>query len=52
MSDESDYSPEELAAAEGAAPLCGERLAEARREQQITVLEVAKELALAKADPS
>ena len=46
MSEESDNSPEELAAAEGAAPLCGERLAEARREQQITVLEVAKELHL------
>ena len=46
MSEQSDNSPEELAAAEGAAPLCGERLAEARREQQITVLEVAKELHL------
>jgi cytoskeleton protein RodZ len=46
MSEESDNSPEELPAAEGAGPLCGERLAEARREQQITVLEVAKELHL------
>ena len=46
MSEESDNSPEELEAAEGTGPLCGERLAEARREQQITVLEVAKELHL------
>ena len=46
MSEESDNSPEEKPEAEGAGPLCGERLAEARREQQITVLEVAKELHL------
>jgi cytoskeleton protein RodZ len=46
MSEESDNSPEELPPAESAGPLCGERLAEARREQQITVLEVAKELHL------
>jgi len=46
MSDESDISPEEKSTADGAVPLCGERLAEARREQQITVLEVAKELHL------
>jgi cytoskeleton protein RodZ len=46
MSEESDDSPEEKPEAEGAAPLCGERLAQARREQQITVLEVAKELHL------
>ncbi len=46
MSEESDKSPDESPAAESAGPLCGERLAEARREQQITVLEVAKELHL------
>jgi cytoskeleton protein RodZ len=46
MSEESDNSPEEESETEGAGPLCGERLAEARREQQITVLEVAKELHL------
>jgi cytoskeleton protein RodZ len=46
MSEDSDISPEEKPEAEGAGPLCGERLAEARREQQITVLEVAKELHL------
>ncbi len=46
MSEESDKSSEEVSETEGAGPLCGERLAEARREQQITVLEVAKELHL------
>ena len=46
MNDESDNSPAEKPEAEGAGPLCGERLADARREQQITVLEVAKELHL------
>ena len=46
MNEESDKSAEEIAATEGAGPLCGERLAKARREQQITVLEVAKELHL------
>jgi cytoskeleton protein RodZ len=46
MSDPNDNSPEENAATESREPLCGERLAEARREQQITVLEVAKELHL------
>jgi cytoskeleton protein RodZ len=44
MSDEQDKSAEKNSAAEG--PKCGERLAEARREQKISVLEVAKELHL------
>ena len=46
MSDESDKVSEEITEAEGTGPLCGERLAEARREQQISLLEVAKELHL------
>jgi cytoskeleton protein RodZ len=46
MSEENDNSSEEKPEAEGAGPLCGERLGQARREQQITVLEVAKELHL------
>jgi cytoskeleton protein RodZ len=46
MSEDSDNSLEEKPEAEGAGAMCGERLAEARREQQITVLEVAKELHL------
>lgn len=46
MSEESDKSPAANSATESVGPLCGERLAEARREQQITVLEVAKELHL------
>ena len=46
MSEESDISPEDKPEAEERGPLCGERLAQARREQQITVLEVAKELHL------
>lgn len=46
MSEESDKSNEANSATESTGPLCGERLAEARREQQITVLEVAKELHL------
>lgn len=37
---------EEQVEAEGEGPRCGERLAEARREQQISVVEVAKELHL------
>jgi cytoskeleton protein RodZ len=45
MSDGTDTS-EEQAANEGDDLRCGERLAEARREQQISVLEVAKELHL------
>jgi cytoskeleton protein RodZ len=46
MTEPSETSPEENSASESSEPLCGERLAEARREQQITVLEVAKELHL------
>ena len=46
MSEESDKSPAANSATESVGPLCGERLADARREQQITVLEVAKELHL------
>lgn len=45
MSDDTDTA-EEQAANEGDDLRCGERLAEARREQQISVLEVAKELHL------
>jgi cytoskeleton protein RodZ len=44
MSDEQDKSVEEQVDAEPKGPRGGERLAEARREQQISVLEVAKEL--------
>jgi cytoskeleton protein RodZ len=46
VTDEQDTTVEEQPAAEPQGPRCGERLAEARREQQITVLEVAKELHL------
>lgn len=46
MSDEQDKPVEEQPDAESKGPRCGERLAEARREQQISVLEVAKELHL------
>ena len=46
MSDEQDKPVEEQPEAESQAPRCGERLAEARRERQISVLEVAKELHL------
>lgn len=45
MSDETDKT-EEQAESEGGDLRCGERLAEARREQQISVTEVAKELHL------
>ncbi|MGI9201819.1 MAG: helix-turn-helix domain-containing protein [Woeseiaceae bacterium] len=45
MSDATD-TPEEQVANEGDDLRCGERLAEARREQQISVVEVAKELHL------
>ena len=46
MSDEQDKSDEKAPDTESAGPLGGERLAAARREQQISVLEVAKELHL------
>ena len=46
MSDEQDESDEQAPAAEPTSPLGGERLAGARREQQISVLEVAKALHL------
>lgn len=46
MSDEQDKPVEEQPEAESEGPRCGERLAEARRERQISVLEVAKELHL------
>jgi cytoskeleton protein RodZ len=46
MSDEQDKPVEEQPEAEPQGPRCGERLAEARREQQISVFEVAKELHL------
>jgi cytoskeletal protein RodZ len=46
MSDEQDKPVEEQPEAESQVPRCGERLAEARRERQISVLEVAKELHL------
>jgi cytoskeleton protein RodZ len=46
MSDEQDKSDEQAPEVEPTGPLGGERLAEARREQQISVLEVAKELHL------
>jgi len=46
MSDEQDKSDEQEAQTEPSGPKGGERLAEARREQQISVLEVAKELHL------
>lgn len=46
MSKEQDKSAEDKADVEAQGPRGGERLAEARREQQISVLEVAKELHL------
>ena len=46
MSDEQDKPVEEQEAAEPKGPRGGERLAEARREQQISVLDIAKELHL------
>ena len=45
MNDETE-KPVDESAAEEAAPACGERLAEARRNLQVTVLEIAKELHL------
>jgi cytoskeleton protein RodZ len=44
MADDVDNTPEETAESPG--PLAGERLAQARQEQQISVLEIAKELHL------
>ena len=44
MADDVENTPEETPESSG--PLAGERLAEARREQQISVLEIAKELHL------
>lgn len=44
MTDETNISEEEAPDTELRGPLAGERLAEARREQQISVLEIAKEL--------
>ncbi|MGB5331033.1 MAG: RodZ domain-containing protein [Woeseiaceae bacterium] len=46
MSDVIDNSDDESSASEPEGPLGGERLAEARRAQQISVLEIAKELHL------
>lgn len=46
MSDEQDKPAEDRAEAEPEGPRCGERLRDARRERQISVLEVAKELHL------
>ena len=46
MSDEQDKPVEDKEAAEPQGPRGGERLAEARREQQISVLDIAKELHL------
>lgn len=46
MTDETQDSPEEATATEREGPRCGERLAEARREQEISIHEVAKELHL------
>jgi len=44
MTDEKDKPDDEAAEAKAEGPLCGERLAEARRAKQISVLEIAKEL--------
>jgi cytoskeleton protein RodZ len=44
--DENENSDQETQATEATGPLCGERLAEARRELQIPVLDIAKELHL------
>ena len=46
MSDETENQQENAAPDEPAGPVGGERLAEARRELQISVLEIAKELHL------
>lgn len=46
MSDERDKTDTESSDSEPQAPLAGERLAEARREQQIPVVDIAKELHL------
>ncbi|MDH3374021.1 MAG: helix-turn-helix domain-containing protein, partial [Gammaproteobacteria bacterium] len=46
MSDEQDKPREQKPEAEPEGPRGGERLAEARRKQQISVLEIAKELHL------
>ena len=46
MSDENDKAPEALTEDEPQSPVGGERLAEARRELQIPVIEIAKELHL------
>lgn len=46
MSEEQDQPLQEKSDSEPSGPLGGERLAEARREQQVSVLEVAKELHL------
>ena len=46
MADENDIETEDEAPAGDSGPLAGERLAAARREQQITVIEVAKALHL------
>ena len=44
MTDDQDKPEVEKAEAEPQGPRCGERLAEARRDKQISVLEIAKEL--------
>lgn len=46
MSEDQDQAAEEATASELEGPFGGERLAEARRERQISILEVAKELHL------
>jgi cytoskeleton protein RodZ len=46
MSEDQDQAAEEATASEPEGPFGGERLAEARRERQISILEVAKELHL------
>ena len=46
MSDATDKPDEETTAEDSQGPVGGERLAAARREQQISVLEIAKELHL------
>lgn len=46
MSDEVEIQESQANAAEAEGPVCGERLAEARRELQISVFEIAKELHL------
>ena len=46
MSDENDIAEEATTNGEAEGPVCGERLAEARRKLQISVFEIAKELHL------